>query len=253
MMMTKRREFPKPVWRRVKKLTVRAPKAAGGLAGVGRPRAMKSCSPPCSTSCAPAFRGAICQRALVRGVRSTRASDVGAPWACSPACSRLSRRARKGNCAISIVRTSSCTRMGRIPAADRLHRPSAEPREGSTPSWRPSSSVVGAPSHSDWLRANATISSPSNPCSVACGSDVLSATEASSRQLSGATASPTHTRLHPAKEFAPLSGGVPSGLLSVPAQNRKLLLPHQTPSSHQHPFRKTCRHFSRLRPVRGRP
>ena len=28
MMMTKRREFPQPVWRRVKKLTVRAPKAA---------------------------------------------------------------------------------------------------------------------------------------------------------------------------------------------------------------------------------
>ena len=53
MMMTKRREFPKPVWRRVKKLTVRAPKAAGGLAGVGRPRTMKSWSRPCSTSCAP--------------------------------------------------------------------------------------------------------------------------------------------------------------------------------------------------------
>ncbi len=252
--MTKRREFPKPVWRRVKKLTVRAPKAAGGLAGVGRPRTMKSWSRPCSTSCAPAFRGAICQSALVRGGRSTRASDVGAPGDCLPGCSRLSRRARKGSCAISIVRTSSCTRMGRIPAADRRHRPSAEPREGSTPSWRPSSSVVGAPSHSDWLRANATISSPLNLCSVACGGGVSSATKASTpTTFARDCVANTHTRLHPAKEFAPEAGDVPSGLLSVPAQNRKLLLPHQTPSSHQHPFRKTCRHFSRLRPVRGRP
>ena len=251
--MTKLREFPKPVWRRVKKLTVRAPKAAGGLAGVGRPRTMKSCSRPCSTSCAPAFRGAICQSALVRGVRSTRASDVGAPGDFSPGCSRLSRRARKGSCAISIVCTSSCTRMGRIPAADRRHRPSAEPREGSTPSWRPSSSVVGAPSHLDWPRANATISSPSNPARLLAAAMCCRRQRLRRRELSRATASPTHTRLHPAKKFAPEAGGVPSGLLSVPAQNRKLLLPHQTPSSHQHPFRKTCRHFSRLRPVRGRP
>ncbi len=68
--------------------------------------------------CAPEFRGAICLSALVRRVRSIRASGVGAPWDCSAACSRLSRRARKRE-----LRSIDCSHI-------KLHQDGSNPRGG---------------------------------------------------------------------------------------------------------------------------
>jgi hypothetical protein len=192
-MMTKPRNFRNPAWQRVKKLTARAQGATGCFAGVDRPRTTNSCSGRCSMFFALAFDGKIWQRPSVRGPRSIRTTCAVEPRDCLPACSRSSRREPKENCAISsTVRLLSYTRTGRITVADRPLTRTAEPQEGSTLSWRQSSSAVSGPSHSTWLRANATTFSPSNHCWPACGGDVSSVKRLRRQQFSSATASPRH-------------------------------------------------------------
>jgi len=115
-----RRELPEPLWRRLKKLTARVIKPAGGLCAGDRRKMIGLCSPRYSTSCERVSRGATCQSSLARGARSTRGFVAGVLRGSSPGCLRSSQREPQVNCGISIARTSDCIRTVRTRAAAKL-------------------------------------------------------------------------------------------------------------------------------------
>ena len=65
---------------KVKKLTVRGEKPAGGLYAGDCRTMIGLCSAQYSTFCERASRGATCQSNLVRGAQSTRGFVAGAQW-----------------------------------------------------------------------------------------------------------------------------------------------------------------------------
>ena len=117
MKLVLRRELPEPLWRRLKKLTARVIKSAGGLCAGDRRKMIGLCSPRYSTSCERVSRGATFQSSLAHGVRSSRGFVAGALRGSSPGCLRWSQREPQVNCGISIARTSNCIRTVLTPAA----------------------------------------------------------------------------------------------------------------------------------------
>ena len=173
MKLILRRELPEPLWRRLKKLTARVIKPAGGLCAGDRRRMIGLCSPRYSTSCERVSRGATCQSSLARGARSTRGFVAGALRGCSPGCLRLSQREPEVSCGISIARTSNCIRTVRIRAAAKLPKRSVALKVESIRSLPRSLREVGEPWRSAWPRANVTTFTRSRRSCPACATAAL--------------------------------------------------------------------------------
>ena len=174
MKLVLRRELPEPLWRRLKKLTARVTKPAGGLYAGDRRKMIGLCSPRYSTSCEPVSRGATCRSSLARGTRSTRGFVAGVLRGSSPGCSRLSQREPQVNCGISIARTSSCIRTARIHAAVKLLKRSVELRVESILSLLQLSTVVGELWRSARPKGDVPICTRSRRFCLACATTVPS-------------------------------------------------------------------------------
>jgi hypothetical protein len=100
MKLIPRRELPEPLWRRLKKLTARGIKPAGGLCAGDRRKMIGLCSPRYSMSCELVSRDATYQSSLAREVRSTRGFVDGVLQGSLPGCLRWSLREPQVNCGI---------------------------------------------------------------------------------------------------------------------------------------------------------
>jgi hypothetical protein len=107
----------------------------------GHARATASWSRPSGTSCARECRGATCLDVMGHGARFTRDGVDGARVAFGIWSSRGLPRKRRGNCAILIARTSSFTSPEPTRREGRRSKQLAGPREASTRSLPPWSTL----------------------------------------------------------------------------------------------------------------
>lgn len=202
--------------------------------------------------CAPGYRGATCRSDLANGRESTAAGGDGRRRGYGTVCLRLWHEARGARPGSSTRRTSSYTRTEPIPQAARASRRSAAPKADSTarsPQWW---RVTGERWRSACIPARAAISAPQMSTPACCEVARWSPTRASTPMRC-----PRHllrrTHVHPtAAELRRLTSLLPPAL-SPPSSDRKLLLPHQAASSHQHSLQQTRFHLLRLRSTRFRP